>query len=485
MAAATATALVARIRRRLLDAGATADEVGAATTVEKLYRLAGDMGNRPVGAHMSLREVATGAEIPLDVAIGFLHAAGLAVEDVDAPSWYSSDVEWMRATHAAGALFGEEAVLVLLRRAGGSVAQLAAAASSVFRVNLVEHGDVGDPMMIIERNLGTRPLIDLLLDVVAQLYRYHSRLSFREDGVAAGTFAEVRAMAVGFVDLASSTEVGSLLSAIELARAINDFNRASFDLATRRGARIVKTIGDEVMFVSLDPTAVAYTALDLVGYFSRHEVFAAARAGVATGDVLEQDGDCYGPVVNRAARFVAAAPDGTRDGRRAPRSTAIGRGVRRGRSPGRRAPRPRHRALVRAVSGGADGRPVIGGRSQGSAGPGRRADRGDGVHDAVRRARVAATGRAGLARLGAVDRDGEVRVAGELDAVLAAGERGPEPVGRAGVVDPGHVLDHQRHAVADLRRGPRSGTHPACRPRTSPCPGPRSSAPARGARRAW
>ena len=217
----------------------------------------------------------------------------------------------MRATHAAGSLFGEEAVLVLLRRAGGSMAQLSAAASSVFRVNLGEHHDLADPMVIIDRNLATRPLIDLLLDVVEQLYRYHSRLSFREDSVAAGTFAEVRTMAVGFVDLASSTEVGSLLSATDLARAINDFNHASFDLATRRGARIVKTIGDEVMLVAVDATAVTHAALDLVEYFSRHEVFTAARAGIATGDVLEQDGDCYGPVVNRAARFVQAAPDGT------------------------------------------------------------------------------------------------------------------------------------------------------------------------------
>ena len=301
---------LAPIRRRLLHAGATKEEVAATDTVETLYRLAGDIGNRPKGTHMSLRAVAAAAEIPLDVAVGFLHAAGLAVDDVDASTWYSSDVAWMQATHAAGALFGEEAILVLLRRVGGSMAQLAAAASSVFRVNLGEHGDVGEPMLIVERNLGTRPLIDLLLDVVEQLYRYHSHLSFREDGVAAGTFAEVRLMTVGFVDLASSTEIGSRLSATDLARAINDFNRASFDLATRRGARIVKTIGDEVMFVAMDAAAVAHSALDLVEYFSHHEVFTAARAGVATGDVLEQDGDCYGPVVNRAARFVQAAPDG-------------------------------------------------------------------------------------------------------------------------------------------------------------------------------
>ena len=302
---------IERIRRRLVAAGALEWEVDAARTPEELFRLAGDVGNRPLGVPMSLRAIAEAAGIPIETAIGFLHAAGLAADDVDAVVWYSSDVEWMRATHSAGALFGEDAVLALLRRAGGAMSQLSAAASSVFRVNLGETGDVGEPMTIIERNLGTRPLIDLLLDVVAQLYRYHSRLSFREDSVAAGTFAEVRAMTVGFVDLASSTEIGSQLSATELARAINDFNSAAFDLATRHGARIVKTIGDEAMIAALDANAVVGCAIDLVDVFARHPVFAAARGGVASGEVLEQDGDCYGPVVNRAARFAAAAPDGT------------------------------------------------------------------------------------------------------------------------------------------------------------------------------
>ena len=334
-----------RIRRRLLDAGATAEEVEAAVTLENLYRLAGDMGNRPSGTHRSLRSVAAEADIPLDIAIGFLHAAGLAVEDVDAPAWYSSDVDWMRATHAAGSLFGEEAVLVLLRRAGGAVAQLAAAASSVFRVNLGDHGHLSDPMMIIERNLGTRPLIDLLLDVVDQLYRYHSKLSFREDSVAAGTFAEVRAMSVGFVDLASSTEIGSLLSATDLARAINDFNRASFDLATRRGARIVKMIGDEVMFVALEAEAVTRAAIDLVEYFSRHEVFTAAR-----GRYRDRRRARTGRRLLRTRRQPGRALRAGRAGRIRDRRRGHGRGHRRRahrhRAAAGGAPRHRRRALV-------------------------------------------------------------------------------------------------------------------------------------------
>src|SRR4029079_5786491 len=112
------------IRRRLIEAGAHDWEVARATTLDELLRLSGDVGNRPLGVRVSLRRVAEGAGIPLEIAIGFLRAAGLAAGDVDAPEWYSSDIEWMRATHAAGELFGGEAVLALLRRDGGRTAQL-------------------------------------------------------------------------------------------------------------------------------------------------------------------------------------------------------------------------------------------------------------------------------------------------------------------------------------------------------------------------
>lgn len=297
------------LRARLRDAGASAADLESATTVDSLYRLAGDMGNRPNGEQVSLREIGARADVSPDVVQAFLRSAGLVADDLDACVWYSSDVEWVRAANAARSVFGDEAISVILRRSGAAMSQLSNAASSVFRVNLVDV-EIVDPMTVIERNLATRPLIDTLLAVVSQLYRYHSRLSFREETVAAGTFGELRAMTVGFVDLASSTELGSRLSAADLARSMNDFNREAFDVATRHGVRLVKTIGDEVMLCALDPAAVCRAALALVEFSSEHATFVSARGGIAHGDVLEQDGDCYGPIVNRAARFVESAPDG-------------------------------------------------------------------------------------------------------------------------------------------------------------------------------
>ncbi len=302
---------VDQVRAILRAAGVSAAEIDAAPGLVELYRLSGDVGNRPDGAPMSMRALADTTGIPLGSAQRMLRAGGLVADDPDAEVWYSSDLEWIGMTVAAEELFGKEAVEMLVRRAGAAMSQLANAASSAFRATQWDPGREPTPVEIVERNLNTRPLIDLYMRLCGQLYRYHSRLSFRDDSVAAGRFAELRAMGIGFVDLASSTEIGARLSAHELSRWINDFTVVAYDTATSHGARVVKTIGDEVMLCAVEPTAVVAAALELVDYCASHPKFATARGGVAAGEVLEQDGDCFGPVVNRAARFVESAPDGS------------------------------------------------------------------------------------------------------------------------------------------------------------------------------
>ena len=301
------------IRRRLLEAGASSEEVDAASDIQGLIDLSGEVALRPAGAAMSLRGVAAGAGIPVERAQHLSAVAGILADDVDLPRWFESDVGWMRDVDAAVALFGEGAVLALLRRAGAAMTQLAHASSSAFRVNVVPgpHEGVPSALDVVERNLGTRALVQVYVDTFTQLYRHHIRTTIREESVAAGDHGELRFMCVGFVDLSSSTELGERVTAAELARLIADFEAAAFDAATRNGARVVKTIGDEVMVCADDPNDVCRAALDLVAYCRRHRTLSAARGGVAAGDLLEQDGDCYGPVVNRAARFVQAAADGT------------------------------------------------------------------------------------------------------------------------------------------------------------------------------
>jgi adenylate cyclase len=78
----------------------------------------------------------------------------------------------------------------------------------------------------------------------------------------------------------------------------------------RGNGQIIKTIGDEAMFVAEDAANACRIALDLVGDFGRDRL-PPVRVGLATGDMVSVFGDLYGPDVNLAARLVAAADPGS------------------------------------------------------------------------------------------------------------------------------------------------------------------------------
>jgi adenylate cyclase len=84
------------------------------------------------------------------------------------------------------------------------------------------------------------------------------------------------------------------------------FEERALAATARPGARLVKTIGDEVMFVAGE----AADAVDIARTLVCDETLPSLRIGLAAGEVVTRDGDLYGPVVNLAARLVArAAPE--------------------------------------------------------------------------------------------------------------------------------------------------------------------------------
>jgi adenylate cyclase len=73
-------------------------------------------------------------------------------------------------------------------------------------------------------------------------------------------------------------------------------------------ARVIKTLGDEVMIVASDPATLAKWAVELQA--EGHLGDASARIGIHYGDALYRDGDYYGRDINQAARVVARAGGG-------------------------------------------------------------------------------------------------------------------------------------------------------------------------------
>jgi len=114
------------------------------------------------------------------------------------------------------------------------------------------------------------------------------------DGATASTV-------IGFVDLVRFAAITEQVADDELERMIDRFEEVAHDAITDGGGRIVKMIGDAVMYVADDPVRAVTVALDLVDAYSDDELVPPARAGLAYGTALAREGDYYGPTVNTSA----------------------------------------------------------------------------------------------------------------------------------------------------------------------------------------
>jgi class 3 adenylate cyclase len=115
---------------------------------------------------------------------------------------------------------------------------------------------------------------------------------------------------VGFADLSGFTALTHVLSTAELSTLLNGFSEAVTDVVRGDDGRLVKFIGDAVMWVSSTPERLVQTATDLVEDPRTQAAGLRVRAGLSYGEVLAIGGDYFGDAVNLAARLVAAASPG-------------------------------------------------------------------------------------------------------------------------------------------------------------------------------
>jgi adenylate cyclase len=115
------------------------------------------------------------------------------------------------------------------------------------------------------------------------------------------------AVAVGFVDIVDFTASTRRWDTATLERLLERFERETSLRVTAFGGRVVKTLGDEVMYATDDPLAAVEVALDTVASHAADDELPDVRAGVAFGPVLERLGDVFGEPVNLASRLVDEA----------------------------------------------------------------------------------------------------------------------------------------------------------------------------------
>lgn len=110
-------------------------------------------------------------------------------------------------------------------------------------------------------------------------------------------------MTVGFADLSRFTSLSNDLDDSGLAALVENFETRCADVVTAHGGRVIKTLGDAVLFVTDDPLEGTRTAIDLVKQIARRTELPNVCVGLATGSVVSRLGDVYGPPVNLAARL--------------------------------------------------------------------------------------------------------------------------------------------------------------------------------------
>jgi len=117
--------------------------------------------------------------------------------------------------------------------------------------------------------------------------------------------------AVGFADLVSFTRLVRRLSERELAAMVQRFEVLTSDIVASHGGRVVKTVGDEVLFAATPGPPAAAIALDIADTLSVDDLLPDVRVGMATGPIVGRLGDVFGTTVNRASRLTALAQPGT------------------------------------------------------------------------------------------------------------------------------------------------------------------------------
>jgi adenylate cyclase len=111
------------------------------------------------------------------------------------------------------------------------------------------------------------------------------------------------AVTLCFIDLTGFTRFTEEEGDIEALDVVENFVE-TVEATLPRDATIVKTIGDEVMVVSPDPSSLTEWAVAFLGRFDRRPQ---PRVGIHSGDAVYRDGDYFGNTVNLAHRIVNRA----------------------------------------------------------------------------------------------------------------------------------------------------------------------------------
>lgn len=295
--------------------GCSVEEMQIADGQGRLFALAGDRLIRPVVGLMSLKEAAVRLEVDPARLERAWRTLGLPNKGLDEPQLTDADLQALQTFLDIAAFLGEDVALGTARVIGSAMARVSEAESAAMRLALQGALDLGvthDEVVTARAFAAVAqlvPRIGQLLDTVHRQHLEATRGHFEDVQWQDGDRSTFH-IGVGFADLSGFTRLSQQLPLADLSRILTAFEEAATDTVQDRGGRVVKFMGDAVMWVATSAHAHAEIAFAHASHPLAAEAGIPVRAGIAYGPVLAQDGDYFGSTVNLASRLVALAEPG-------------------------------------------------------------------------------------------------------------------------------------------------------------------------------
>ncbi|TGD83825.1 adenylate/guanylate cyclase domain-containing protein [Mycolicibacterium sp. CH28] len=298
----------------LLDQGITVEEIRASSAPMLLpgRRLIGDDGT-----YLSAREISARTGLDIDQLTRFQRASGLPyVEDPDAAVFMRPDGD--TAVHIRRFLdlgVDPDQMLTVVRVLAEGLSHAAevmryAVLSATLRPGSSEL-EMAKGVQEFVRAAG--PLLGPMIQDMLMLQLRHAMETEAvnaNERAAGAPLPGARQVAIAFADLVGFTRLGEEVPPEQLEQLANRLAEAARDLAVPP-VRFIKTIGDAVMLVSTDTSALLEAMLALVAVIDADEDLPQLRVGIAYGPAVSRAGDWFGSPVNLASRVTSVARPGS------------------------------------------------------------------------------------------------------------------------------------------------------------------------------
>jgi adenylate cyclase len=267
------------------------------------------LGEEPV---YSAAEVAAESGVTIDQARRLWRALGFPDRGQEV-AFTQADADAVSTLHGQvqDGLIDFDMAVTLTRAVGQTMARLAdwEVATLVHRVQEMEAG---------EEATGSRATTGLHLvnhmnepfeKLLVYVWRRHLAAAVARVEALAADDSDLATtqMTVGFADIVGFTELSNALPHSRIGDLVEIFESRCADVVAAQHGRVIKALGDAVMFVNDDPIRAFDTAEGVIAVVGRDPRMPDVRVGLASGDVVMRLGDVFGPPVNLAARMTAVA----------------------------------------------------------------------------------------------------------------------------------------------------------------------------------